>query len=246
MLSKLFSKIRFASFPSAVESNVGYRQLVDCDSFGNVPDILSLHLMSHSDFKKINILAHENFSWLKPWSVDFPNGFSLSRFSSSLGILSTRNDSGGVPVYSFREYVSICMEKMRNDEAYFFKICLDGEICGFISISEIFRGCLCSGIIGYWISKDYAGRSIMPTALAMLCDFAFDFLRLHRLEINICSDNTASLRVVEKLSLRCEGLRKKYIYVNGHWSDHYCFALSVEDICCGGILRRFEKGCTCV
>ena len=52
---------------------------------------------------------------------------------------------------------------------------------------------------------------------------------------------SASLRVVEKLGFRYEGLRRRYIHINGDWRDHFCFALTVEELP-QGVLRRWLDG----
>ena len=53
---------------------------------------------------------------------------------------------------------------------------------------------------------------------------AFDHLvgtvGLHRVEVNIRPENAASRRVVEKLGFREEGLRPRYLHIDGDWRDH--------------------------
>ena len=61
------------------------------------------------------------------------------------------------------------------------------------------------------------------------------------MEICIRPENTASLRVVEKLGFRYEGLRRRYIHIDGDWRDHYCFAVVTEDVP-DGVLRRWVEG----
>jgi ribosomal-protein-alanine N-acetyltransferase len=61
------------------------------------------------------------------------------------------------------------------------------------------------------------------------------------MEICIRPENGPSLRVVEKLGFRYEGLRRRYIHINGDWRDHFCFALTVEEVP-GGVLRRWLDG----
>ena len=63
----------------------------------------------------------------------------------------------------------------------------------------------------------------------MLLRFAFEELHLHRIEICIIPRNTNSLRVVEKLNLRNEGLAERFLEINGMWEDHYRFAITVEE-----------------
>jgi ribosomal-protein-alanine N-acetyltransferase len=61
------------------------------------------------------------------------------------------------------------------------------------------------------------------------------------MEICIRPENTPSLRVVEKLGFRYEGLRRRYIHINGDWRDHFCFALTVDELP-QGVLRRWQDG----
>lgn len=101
-------------------------------------------------------------------------------------------------------------------------------------------GSLRSGVIGYWVSRSVAGRGVTPTAVAMVLDYAFQVLRLHRVEINIRPENGPSLRVVEKLGIRYEGLRKGYLHINGEWADHRSFAITQEEVG-DGIMARWRS-----
>ena len=69
----------------------------------------------------------------------------------------------------------------------------------------------------------------MSESVAVLAKFAFEDLRLHRVEICIIPRNSNSLRVVEKLGLRNEGLAERFLEINGEWEDHYRFALTTEE-----------------
>jgi ribosomal-protein-alanine N-acetyltransferase len=44
---------------------------------------------------------------------------------------------------------------------------------------------------------------------------------------------------VEKLGFRDEGVRARYLHINGEWCDHRTFALTVEDVP-DGLLRRWH------
>jgi ribosomal-protein-alanine N-acetyltransferase len=61
------------------------------------------------------------------------------------------------------------------------------------------------------------------------------------MEICIRPENEPSLRVVEKLGFRYEGLRRRFIHIDGDWRDHYCFALVVEEVPTG-VLSRWRGG----
>ena len=79
----------------------------------------------------------------------------------------------------------------------------------------------------------------MPTAVALATDHCFEAVGLHRVEINIRPENAASLRVVEKLGFRYEGIRERYLHIDGHWRDHATYALCAEEVP-GGLLARWK------
>jgi ribosomal-protein-alanine N-acetyltransferase len=95
--------------------------------------------------------------------------------------------------------------------------------------------------MGYWIVPEVAGLGITPTAVALAMDYMFNAVGLHRVEIDIRPENGASIRVVQKLGLRYEGVKKNYIHINGDWRDHYIFALTFDEVQDGVLNRWLQK-----
>jgi [ribosomal protein S5]-alanine N-acetyltransferase len=119
-----------------------------------------------------------------------------------------------------------------------FAIEYEGQFAGQLNVSSITYGSLSSATIGYWVSERFAGKNVTPIAVALATDYCFFQVGLHRMEICIRPENAASLRVVEKLGFRYEGLRRRYIHINGDWRDHFCFGLVAEELPTG-LLRRW-------
>jgi ribosomal-protein-alanine N-acetyltransferase len=117
----------------------------------------------------------------------------------------------------------------------------DHELVGQLNVSQITYGSLSSASLGYWVVEKAAGQGLTPVAVALATDYLFFEKGLHRMEVCIRPENTASLRVVEKLGFRYEGFRRRYIHIDGKWADHFCFALVVEEVP-AGVLARYEKG----
>ena len=161
-----------------------------------------------------------NSAWLEPWEATSPDPV--------LG-----------PPPSFGEFVRSLASQARAGTALPFAIEYEGELVGQLTVATIVRGSLCSGSIGYWVSQHVAGRGIAPTAVAMAVDHCLGPVGLHRIEVNIRPENTASLRVAEKLGLRDEGLRERYLHIQGQWCDHRTFAVTTEEIP-GGLLARWR------
>jgi ribosomal-protein-alanine N-acetyltransferase len=162
----------------------------------------------------------ENRGWLRKWEATNPHGpMSFDTRASIRSLQSNARAGYGLP----------------------FLIEYDGELAGQLNVSSISYGSVSSASIGYWVSERFAGKNITPTAVALASDYAFFQLGLHRIEICIRPENAPSLRVVEKLGYRYEGLRRRFIHINGDWRDHFCFALVAEELPVG-VLRRWREG----
>ena len=105
-----------------------------------------------------------------------------------------------------------------------------GQFAGQLTVGGIVWGSARSAQVGYWIDEAFAGRGVTPTALAMALDHCFFVVGLHRVEATIRPENHASRRVVEKLGFRDEGMRRRSLHIDGAWRDHFCYALTVEDV----------------
>ncbi|WP_300078818.1 GNAT family protein [Propioniciclava sp.] len=116
------------------------------------------------------------------------------------------------------------------------------RLAGQMTISGIAYGSARWAMAGYWVDSALAGRGIAPTALALATDHCFGFLGLHRMEVAIRPENSKSLRVVEKLGFRLEGLRPAFMHVDGAWRDHLVYVLHAEEVGAGGVLARLKGG----
>ena len=162
----------------------------------------------------------ENRPWLRQWEATSPHapiGFDTRASIRSL----QANARAGHGLPFLMEY--------------------DGKLAGQLNVSSVTYGSLGSATIGYWVSERFAGKGITPTSVALATDYCFFHVGLHRMEICIRPENAPSLRVVQKLGFRYEGLRRRYIHINGDWRDHFCFGLVVEEVR-EGVLQRWKDG----
>ena len=181
---------------------------------------LTLRQVRARDARPLERVLLDNRGWLRRWEATYPGGGS---------VIDTRATIRNLTAHA------------RAGTALPFVMEWDGEIVGQLNVSSITHGSLSSATIGYWVAKDMAGRGITPTAVALATDYCFLTLRLHRMEICIRPENGPSLRVVEKLGFRYEGLRRRFIHIDGDWRDHFAFALVAEEVP-GGVLRRWREG----
>jgi len=83
---------------------------------------------------------------------------------------------------------------------------------------------------GYFIFNRYWGLGYGLESSSCGLKIGFKELKLNRLEAAINLDNKKSLRLVEAIGMRKEGLKKRYWYENGHWTDHLIYVANPEDI----------------
>ena len=79
--------------------------------------------------------------------------------------------------------------------------------------------------IGYSLNRDYWGRGVMTAALSALLGHAFDGLGLHRIEADVDPRNAASIRLLERLGFRSEGLLRERWFVGGEVQDSAIYGL---------------------
>jgi ribosomal-protein-alanine N-acetyltransferase len=132
---------------------------------------------------------------------------------------------------AFRRRVKRYAEDQRNDLAYAFLIfrSSDSVLVGGLTLANIRRGVAQAGSIGYWTGAPFARQGYMTAALRALIPFAFNTLRLHRLEAACIPSNTASIGLLEKTGFKREGYARKYLCINGVWQDHLLYARLRED-----------------
>lgn len=172
------------------------------------------------DARTINRLLRDNRSWLQKWEATVP-GYD------------------GAPPAA--EMIRSVLRLARKDQVAPFVIEYRGQVVGQVTLSGLSYGSLASGAVGYWVAQDVAGKGITPLAVALVIDWAFTNLGIHRVEVCIRPENDASLRIVRKLGMRYEGLRRRYIHIDGDWRDHFCFAVTIDEVL-GGVLARLVRG----
>lgn len=183
-------------------------------------DVL-LRPLTDDDGPAFQSVRRANAAWLEEWDATSPDPDAPSR--------------------TFEELVAQYDRDARAGRALPFAVEVDGRFVGQLSVGSIVLGSFRSCYVGYWVSRSVAGQMVIPTALALAGDHALGTLGLHRIEVNIRPENTASLAVVRKLGFRREGLRPHYLHIAGAWRDHVSFALTTEDLAGERLVDRLER-----
>lgn len=150
-------------------------------------------------------------AFLTPWEPSWPSD-ALSRAS-------------------FRRRIARYAMDWRTDQGYslFLFRRTDEAILGGIGLSHVRRGVAETASLGYWVGAPFAHQGYMTEALGLTLDFAFQKLRLHRVEAACLPTNLPSRGLLRKIGFREEGYAAKYLCIDGKWQDHLLFALLREE-----------------
>jgi len=91
------------------------------------------------------------------------------------------------------------------------------------------RGVAETSSIGYWIGEKFARQGYMTEGLGLALKFAFERLRLHRVEAACLPHNVPSRGVLMKAGFREEGYAREYLCIDGKWQDHVLFGILASE-----------------
>ena len=172
-----------------------------------------LRPLTAGDFAAWSEVRVRNEAWLVPWEP-------------------LRAPHLADPTRDRDAFASRCAARDRERQAgtaFGFGLFVDNALAGEVNLNNVIRGALQSATVGYWIDRARAGNRYISEAVVVLMRFAFEELRLHRLEICIVPRNQNSRRVMEVLEIREEGVAQRYLEINGVWEDHVRYGVTTEE-----------------
>lgn len=164
-----------------------------------------------ADYEAWADLRQESREFLVPWEPTWPRD-DLTRGA-------------------FRSRVKRYVRDLRDDTAYAFFLftTATGELAGGLTLSNVRRGAAQTASLGYWTGRRFARRGLMTAAVRGVLPFAFETLKLHRVEAACLPNNEPSLRLLRNAGFTEEGYARGYLKINGLWQDHVLFAILADD-----------------
>lgn len=169
--------------------------------------------LRNEDFPQWREVRRRNAAWLTKWEP--------SKIPGAPDVVEDRSAFGMRCHAREREW--------QMGVGYGFGTFVGGHFAGEVNLNSVQRGPFQNAYVGYWVDEKHAGQGYTPEGVVLVARFAFEQLKLHRLQIAIVPRNAASRRVVEKLSIRAEGVAERYLEINGTWEDHIRFAITSEE-----------------
>ena len=110
------------------------------------------------------------------------------------------------------------LDAFEDGSMYRWAIELDGDVVGtsmLFGIDRVHR----HAEIGFAVLREFWGRRIVSRVIPPLLEFAFDRLRLHRVEADVEPHNTPSLLALERCGFRREGVLRDRSFKLGRFHD---------------------------
>lgn len=172
-----------------------------------VDDDICLRLIDLSDAERVFELTETSRSYLKEW----------------LPWLDFTNSAGDT-----KEFIRGCLKGYADSKSLTTVILFKGEIvgvAGFNSINSANR----TAYIGYWLGEGYQGNGIMTKVAKALTDYAFDYLKLNKVEIRAAVENKKSRSIPERLGYVHEGTIRDAEWLYDHFVDHAVYGVLARE-----------------
>lgn len=178
------------------------------DTFNlKVDEDIDLRLLEEKHARDLFALVDRNRDYLRPWMVWVDDTRSVE---------DTRK---------FRRAALCRFQEKKGLQAGIF---FEGRLVGVIGYNKIdWPGK--SATLGYWLGASFQGRGIMTRACHAMLRYAFDELRLHRVEIQAAVENTKSRAIPERLGFKHERTVEQAQWLNDHFADYAVYGISAEE-----------------
>lgn len=98
-------------------------------------------------------------------------------------------------------------------------------IIGSVNFFRMEHGPFSKASIGYKLDAAHHGHGYAMEACLAAIPVIFSNYRIHRIEARVAPDNIASIKLLERLNFRFEGIEYQSVEINGQFTDHYRYSL---------------------
>ncbi|SFG56588.1 ribosomal-protein-serine acetyltransferase [Halobacillus alkaliphilus] len=167
----------------------------------------SLKLIEHKDAEELFELSDLSRDHLRVWLpwIDFTHS-----------------------VEDTKKFIHGCLERYARNNGLTVCILSKGKIAGVVDFHEI-NWAHKRTSIGYWMGAEYTGRGLLTKACRHLFTYAFEELRLNRIEIRAAEENSKSRAIPERLGFVQEGMIRDAANMYGSYVNHVVYGMLARD-----------------
>ncbi len=172
-----------------------------------INDDLSLKLIELRDGESVFELTNKSRSYLREW---------LPWLDVTIKLEDTI------------EFIKGCLKGFAENKSINLVILFKGEIVGVAGYNNI-NWSNKTAYIGYWLGEEFQGNGIMTKVAKTLTDYAFNELKLNKVEIRAAVGNKKSRSIPERLNFVNEGCIRQAEWLYDHYVDHVVYGILAEE-----------------
>jgi ribosomal-protein-serine acetyltransferase len=121
-------------------------------------------------------------------------------------------------------FIQLELDRFASHRGFSCGIFYQGQLVGSISVHEI-DWINKKTSLGYWLADSYQGKGIMTGACRRLLHYLFVELKLNRVEIKACTENTRSRAIPERLGFKHEGTIRQAESIHNRFYNHEVYGI---------------------
>lgn len=166
-----------------------------------------LHLLTENDAAAIYLLIESNRAYLREWLpwIDYTQS-----------------------VEDEQAFISNACIQYQNNQSFIYAIWYQQQIVGTIGYNQL-DWTNRKVDIGYWLAAQYQGKGIMTRSCRALIGYAFDDLKLNKVEIRCATMNTHSCAIPQRLGFIQEGTMRQAEWLYDHYVDLKLYGLLASE-----------------
>lgn len=104
----------------------------------------------------------------------------------------------------------------------------EGKLAGVIGYHQINREHNWTSI-GYWLGSDFVGKGLVTNSMRAFINYAFDYLKVHRIEVRVAVGNIRSRTIPKILGFNEEGRLRDAEWLHDHHVDQVVYGLTAAE-----------------
>jgi len=127
-----------------------------------------------------------------------------------------------------KAFIRGALQQFAHNEGFQMGIWYKGQVVGVIGYHPIDWADR-KVEIGYWLAESFQGKGLMTKACKTLVAYAFDELKLHRVEIHCATHNKRSCAIPERLGFQQEGIMRDAEWLYDHFVDLVIYGMLADE-----------------
>jgi len=125
-------------------------------------------------------------------------------------------------------FIMALQEQYVSNHGFKAIIMYNGSLAGIIGHNSVEWDRRCA-TIGYWLAEPFQGKGIMTMALQAFIEYAFNTMKLNKIEITVAEENFKSKALPKKFGFKEEGLIRDAEWLNDKYVNHIIYGMLKDE-----------------